>query len=334
MYLEKKEREGALYYAICESYHDEGKIRKRTLFDLGTDPSQFIRYPGGNSYYVNEKIELSILERGFQIDTFDLEALFWPFLDQRYRRVLREPKNSKKREFRIYKRSELLEVQEKIHVFDKRRLHFLRFGKLNQREISNVPYRFFNRLLNMSREEIECVIDEGEKSLKKSQLKDYVYTVFNLQGYFNHPVALQAPHTLDQNRLEDYFQRELCLLNADRSFFGDENIGETLHHSLVKYLIMFFDNEFPERMYFDYFSTFSSRFYQELKKMEKTLSISEACRILNISETEYHQLLKKQLVKKFRKLAHKCHPDKGGSNKEFICLCEAYERLLEGKKDS
>ncbi len=333
MYLDKQEIGGHLQYSIRETYHDQGKLKTRTLFDLGTDPSRYIVYPGGNSHYIHERIELSIVENGYEVDTFELETLFWPFLEQRFKMILRNPSKSIKKGHRLYKRAELLELQSKIHIFDKRRLHFLRFGIINQKEIETFPYRFFNRLLEKSRGEIECMIDEAEKGLRTSQLKDYVYTIFDLQRYFDLPGAITEPHTLDQDLLDDYFLRELCLLNADRSFFTNENSHKKkkLHDYLIKYLIMYFDNDFPRRQRFDYFNS-RYRFYQQPKKHEKTLSLSEACRILNLQESEYHQLTKRQLIRRFRKLAHKCHPDKGGSNNEFICLCEAYKRLLEGKE--
>ena len=76
MYLAKEEKDGGLYYYIRETYSDEGELRSRTLFDLGADPSRFIRYPGGNSYYVHEEGELEIADRGCDVDTFELEELF------------------------------------------------------------------------------------------------------------------------------------------------------------------------------------------------------------------------------------------------------------------
>ncbi len=332
MYLEKQEIDGGLNYFICETFNDRRNLNARTLFDLGTNPSNYIIYPGGNSYYIHESVELSMIEKGYKVDTFEIEAIFWPFLEPRIKMMLREPSRGIKREYCHYKRYELYELQSRIHIFDKRRLHFLRFGIINQSDIKYVPYRSFSRLLGRSREEIECMIDEEEKSLGTSELKVYVYTIFNLQRHFNHPYATSAPQMLDQDILEDYFLKELCIMNLDKSFFISENNCNRLHNYLAKYLILFFDNDFSG-MSFDYFSSFRNNFNQQLKQNKKTLSISEACKILDISEREYSSMTKKQVIRRFRKLAHICHPDKGGTDDKFVKLCEAYERLLEGKED-
>jgi hypothetical protein len=329
MYISKKEINGVVNYFICETYAEGGKLKSRVLFELGADPKKYILYPGGNSFYIDETVELTIASKGYTVDTFELEALFWPYLDPRLKRILKDPvrKASSKR----YKREELLQMQSGIHIFDKRRLHFLRFGVINQDEIDRYPYRFFNRLLGKSRDEIECMIDEAERTLKRSELKTYVYTIFNLKSYFSNMMdALVAPFALDQDRVDDAFLEELCRLNSDREFWGEDPPKGGLHSYLKKYVIMYFDNEFPKgrRM----MRGFDWRQFKQHLLHKREVALREALKVLKISEDEYRRMTKRQLRKRFRRLAHQYHPDKGGSEEKFIQLSEAYQRLLEEKK--
>ncbi len=330
MYLEKKKIDGVDHYFIKESFTEDGKLKTRTLFELGPEPEKYIVYPGGNSFYIHESIELSILERGYKVDTFELEALMWEFVNPRLRMVLRQP--DKKKSHGYISRSKLRDMQAGIHMFDKRRLHFLRFGSLDQSDIEKRPYRFFNILIDKSREEIECLIDEEERKLKRNQLKSYVYTVFDLQRYFkDKQTALRTPVFLNRDKLEDAFLKELCRLNADTSFIPEKR--SSLHPYLVKYFIMFYDNEFPmpHSQRRGHGRGRTSRFFYPPRETSSDMSIRKACSMLGLTVEEYNRMSRKELSKRFKQLAHKCHPDKGGSNSEFVELCKAYESLMKAK---
>lgn len=329
MYLEKKRINGVEHFFIMESYTEEGRLKTRTLFELGPEPEKYIIYPGGNSFYIDERIELSILEKGFKVDTFELEALMWDFVNPRLRMVLRQP--VKKKSHGYISRKKLREAQKGIHEFDKRRLHFLRYGSMNQSDIDmGRPCRFFNVLIGKSRDEIECMIDEMEQKLKKSQLKPYVYTIFNLQRYFkDKDTALKNPRFLNRERLEDAFLEELCKLNSDGSFIKEKRTS--LHPYLVKYFIMFYENEFPAFPSSGHSHQKREKFFYMPRETSSDMSIRKACALLGLSVEEYNHMTKKELSRRFKRLAHKCHPDKGGSNGEFVELCKAYESLLKAK---
>ena len=64
MYLASKKINGQLHYLIRESYQKEDVLLSRDLMELGTDPTQFIIYPGGNAFYIAEVIEDRLLELG------------------------------------------------------------------------------------------------------------------------------------------------------------------------------------------------------------------------------------------------------------------------------
>ncbi|RMG70094.1 MAG: hypothetical protein D6710_07700 [Nitrospirae bacterium] len=328
MYLEKRKINGVDHFFIMESYTEGGRLKRRTLYELGPEPEKFIVYPGGNSFYVHESIELGILEKGYSVDTFELEALMWEFVNPRLRMVLKQP--DKKKTHGYMSRAKLREAQAGLHEFDKRRIHFLRFGVIDQSDIEKRPYRFFNVLIGKSRDEIECMIDERERKLKKNQLKTYVYTIFNLQKYFkDRETALKNPVFLNQEKLEDAFLNELCSLNRDEGFIGEKRT--TLHPYLVKYFIMFYENRFPTYQTQGHAHQRREKFFYMPRETSSDMSIRKACALLGLSVEEYNRMTKKELSRRFKRLAHKCHPDKGGTNGEFVELCKAYESLLKAK---
>lgn len=335
MYISKREVNGTFHYFVCQSYRDEQEeLKSRTLFDLGESPSHYIVYPGGNSYYIHEEVELSILDQGIEVDTFELQDLFWPFLDYQLKRVLRRIRRPEKK-FKKISPEKLMKMQKGIHIFDKRRLHFLRYGLADQRHLENVPYRFFNRFLNKSRDEIESRIEDYEgQCLRSGEYKIYTYIIFNLQRFFPDSHAARcAPFALEQDDVDDYFLGELCKLNNDKGFYDPEEPVQGLHQYLVKYLIMYFDNSYVRSS--SIYHTAFDEFFQQRKNVpqpsQEKLSISESLSLLEIKEDSYRKMSQEQLKRVFRRIAHKCHPDKGGKHDKFICICKAFERLMDDK---
>ncbi|RMD60131.1 MAG: hypothetical protein D6828_00455, partial [Nitrospirae bacterium] len=300
-------------------------------------PQKYIVYPGGNTYYIDEKVELSILEQGFEVDTFKLQDLFWPFVDPKLKRMLFSFRNIERRKFRPISRKKLSEMQSSIHEFDKRRFHFLRFGCINQGDINDMPYRFYNRLLNKCRDEIEQLIwYEEERCLKSGEYKYYVYAALNLARFFpKNRMATMAPYALDQDKMDEYFLQEICILNRDKTFFDEHDPDEGLSEYLKRYVIMYFDNQFTGSSYVNesFYEYFSKRYKQnQFTPTKDYISIKESCRILGIKEEDYKKMTLKEFKKTFRRLAHKCHPDKGGEHEKFLRVCQAYESLLEDKQ--
>ncbi len=330
MFISKEEKKGQIHYKLCESTIEDGRLVNKVLYDLGTDPSSFIHYPGGNSYYIDESIELTLIEKGYEVDTFALEQLFWPFVDPRLRRVLRDPGGSQRRRRRL-PRQEVLRLQRQIHIFDRRRLHFLRFGVINQGDLDNIPHRFFLELAGKRREEIECYLNDLEQGLRRSQRKTYVYTIFDLKRYFpGQREALLAPWMLDEDKLDEAFQEQLCRLNRDEAFWGRARDGRVLHDYLKRYVIMFYEYSFPRVRVVSGEYWWQSR--QEPLRRTTGPSISDALKTMGITEEEFQRMDRKALQRLYRARAKNCHPDSGGCKDEFIALKKAYERLRELKR--
>ena len=69
------------------------------------------------------------------------------------------------------------------------------------------------------------------------------------------------------------------------------------------------------------------RSYTEYRAVGELPAVDAACKLLNVSLDEDWTSIRKS----FQRLAHSCHPDRGGDAVKFIALREAYE-LLKCKK--
>ena len=184
---------GKRHFTIRESYLGEGVYRHRDLCDLGTTPGRFIVYPGGNAFYVEEAVEDAIRAHGTEPSQEDLETIFWPFVrpDIRYRL---EPFRRQERRLKEDRRAKQVPRPESVHLFDKRRIHFLKFGQMEQRSLSRLPASAIRMLQDKSRDEIEQGFMQQEAALRPREIKTYTYVIFNLQQHFTQRFARDTPN--------------------------------------------------------------------------------------------------------------------------------------------
>ena len=310
--------------------------------DIGPDPEQYIVYPGGNSFYVEEAIEERLREKGCSFSYDELEELFIPFIDPEIRRIVdsfqRPSRGSKPRH--PLNRDELLKRQEGLHPFDKRRLHYLRCGRVDIGHLDARPWKFLNVLLDKSRDEIENLLEEMENELSSHEFRDYIYTALHMQGHFAHLLTRQQPAFLDSEKLDAYLVEDLCVLNRDPGFFKgvEPHDPDDLHPYLIKYLIYYFDYPFDQqRAWGETMADFiwRHRFYRPPRPPSgSSMPEKEACRCLGISPEDFKKMDPKALIRCYRQLAMKAHPDRGGDEDAFIRITEAYEQLLNLKNYS
>ena len=81
MYLAKKIINRQTHYYIRDTYQDGACLKSRDVFDLGIDPSRYIKYPGGNAYYFDEVVEETLTKFGLCPTEDELDSIFWEFLD-------------------------------------------------------------------------------------------------------------------------------------------------------------------------------------------------------------------------------------------------------------
>jgi len=307
--------------------------------DLGPDPSEYIVYPGGNSFYIEESLEGTLKARGVGYSYGELEELFIPFLDPYIRRIVEKFNRSGKEQSRWQKcsREELLKYQKELHPFDKRRLHYLRCGRVDIGNLDGRPWKFLNVLLEKSRDEIEHVIEGMERELPPREIRPYLYTALELQTYFRHHPARNQPAALDPEKVDHYCLKDLCWLNQDEKFFrGVQRDGsDTLHPYLVKYLILYFDNPFdPRTIWEEYVQDFRwSHQFHRTPGSSTGMSIPEreACQCIGISPEDFQKMDRRELIRCYRRLAKETHPDRGGEKENFVRIKEAYECLLRRK---
>ena len=339
MYLKREHVKRGHRYILCQSYRDGYSWKHRRLMDLGFDPGDYIEYPGGNSFFIHESVEEEIRSKTANFSYDELEAVFIPFLDPYIRRIVerfQSAGNSQKR-WRHCSAEELLKHHRELHSFDKRRLHYLRCGRVNIGDVDGKPWKFLNVLLEKSRDEMECFFDRMEGNLPAHELRRYLYTALHLETHFRHLLTRNQPEFLDPKKVDHYFLEDLCRLNRDEMFFRGVKKHDPgrLHPYLVKYLILYFDHTFDPRLAWDEVVgdfVWRHQFYTKPQK-HAGMSASEkaACQRLGITLVDFQKMDRRELIRRYRRMAKKSHPDTGGDKESFVHIKAAYECLLRRK---
>lgn len=334
MYLAVTSRHGFPCYVIRESYRFENHYRSRDLLSLGADPARYIVYPGGNSFYIDERVGDRLTAAGAPPTEVDLEKMFWPFLKPRIQRAL-ECFRARELQSRSNRKGAAVEMgRHRYHIFDRRRLHFLKFGQMNPRRLDGLPNGLLRTLYHKSRDEIEQSLMEMERVLRAAELKVYTFVIFDLQQFFSEQFARQNPEFLEQADVDARFLEEICRLNVDEDFWSGLDCTTHLHPYLQRYLFMHFDQDYPSRSFADEFVRQfidNHRRHQRLQR-ESTLSLDEAGAAFGLPLDELKKLNRSELARLFRRKAQRLHPDKGGDHLAFVRLTEAYHRLLSSRR--
>jgi hypothetical protein len=325
MYLSRRRLGSQTHYAIRESYQDGEYWKSRHLLDLGTDPSRYIHYPGGNGYYYAPEILDTLAEKGLQTDQSSLDSIFFEFLSPRIRRVIHGFDRSRRRAHQPQFTDNALPS---VHTFDKRRFHFLRFGPRSRQQIHRHPDKIFRSLQNKSRDELEQSFLHSEASLRPVEKPIYVATIFELNRFVPDP----ASHQPVAAQLDGYFMDGLCRLAYDRGFWFGEPEHDNLSQYLVKYAIMYFDYEAPPRLAArDYVRDFIDRrrAYRPPERVRQNIQWAE--KIFEMPWEELKKVPKASLSRRYRRLSLKHHPDHGGDPAQFDRLTQIYKYLLKDR---
>jgi hypothetical protein len=320
-------------YSVRQSVFDSqtGCLRHRELFDLGGDPARFLIYPFDSYFHIREDLVKAVsgLVAGNAVAL--LEKILLPFIRKDFRAKL-ESSLDRRQSLRStpVTAAELAAIDRELHSFDLRRLHYLWYGAIDQSRLFKMPAKLRRRLLGKSRDEKEQYFIALERALFTDQVKEYLYTVFNLQRFFDESLGRLMPQGLDQAKLDALFIEELCSLNDDPLLWQGMEPVAGLRDYLIRYLILFFDYDFGEsealnsylRQFMDSHRRFS---YPERKR---SISLEEASGLFGEPEARLEKLSKRELKKLYRKRAKKLHPDAGGDPEQFVRLKVAFEELL------
>ena len=323
-------------YSIRESYFERGLWKSRDIMRLEGNPENYIVYAGDRAYYLDEEIENSFLKEGLEPDKDELDRLFRPYLKPFVREMVERfdrGKAGRSKHNRLSRR-EMEDADRLIHPVDKRRLLYLRTGRMEQGRALDKPHRFFNILLNKSRDELEQMFLRMEGEMPPHEYKSYVYVMFDIQRYFSHKMTRFFPSTLDQERVDELFMEEFCRLSRNKIYIGDYSPGFVIRTYLSRYLIMFYDYDYgQENIMREYVETFMNqrRAFNPPPPKSAIEGVDEALSIMGISKNDFSSMSVRDIVKIFRQKSHAHHPDKGGEHDEFVKLVCAYEKLTELK---
>ncbi len=333
MYLARRVIDNRLHYVLCESYDNGGCLTNRDLVQLGPRPEQFITYGGGSSFHIDDRLFDRLGQLGVTASYEEVEQFFLPFLDPYIRAKIDHFRDrAKYRTWRPMPAADKKRVLRQIHTFDRRRIHYLRFGQIDQRRLDN-SVTLYRQLLDKSRDELEQLIIAQEQDLSPAEYKRYIFTVFDLQRFFKQSYARSMPHILDQNEVDTFFLEEVCRLDRDKQFWKGLDRQERLPPYLIRYMVMFFDYDFPgSESWNDFARLFSESRRNARRQRGRSMSINDATTVFGVSRAELATMNKKQLTAIYRKKAHKLHPDKGGDHDLFIELTAAYNELLRGRR--
>ncbi len=333
MYLARRRVKGEIHYILRRTCGEKGRLTFCDLLELGTNPSQYIVYPGGNSFYIDEMIENTLIKKGVNPDPDLLEDIFWPFIKPSVKVAVnhfRERSKKGKKRGRLSARNKEI-IMKTVHPFDKRRAHYLKFGNIEQGPLERMPPVIFSNLVDKSRDEIEQSFMQKEQVLNGHELKTYVYTIFNLQQFFNSIMAIKMPQAMDQDKVEKHFLDEICRINKALFKKFSDYSKNSAHEYLIRYAIMFFDNIYAGSTLLDEYAKdfiYRHRFFRS-PQPEKRVGLKEAASVFGVEKEKLKNMNLKSLTRLYRRLAHEYHPDKGGAEEKFIELNRVYEGLVK-----
>lgn len=334
MYLAKCKKDSSLHYLIRQSYYDEksGEFTYRNIFDLGSNPQEFIEMFDDQIFFFTEELEAAVGKCTERDPTLLLEELLWIYIPRHIRDRLTQHRGHQKTYNFSLKDSEREAIEREIHIFDRRRLYFLRYNAVDQSRLYRMHEKLCRPLLGQCRDEREYYFQEQEKVLQPGELKTYVYAIFNLQKHFQEYFSTFMPEALDPESMAKVFEEEICILNDDKSFWGSSPQSSSLHHHLQRYLFFFFDYSFSFRSFNNEFVRNFQNSHRVFRWPQKNKITSEE---LSSAFDEKFEILnnldRKELTRLFRKRAKALHPDTGGDHEAFILLCRSYEQLLAQK---
>ncbi|NOQ46272.1 MAG: hypothetical protein GQ559_06325 [Desulfobulbaceae bacterium] len=330
MYLARKFINDQLYYILRESFQKGDHLASRDLVNLGAEPEHFIKYPGGCSFFIDDWVFDQLQSKGVDSDYYEVEDFFFPFLDPYIReKIAPFHDRHKNRSWKAMDKAMRARVINDTHIFDRRRIHFLRFGRSDQRGMDRQT-SLYKVLLDKSRDELEQLVIEREQGLGPIEYNRYIFTIFDLQRFFTESCARIMPQVLDGDKVDHCFVKEVCNLDKDEGFWEGMKRTDCVPNYLIRYVVMYFDYSFPVGNSWDNFvhSFMGSRRRHQATRGSQRMSMDKATTVFGVSRKDLAAMDRKELTRLYRKKAHELHPDKGGDNDRFVELTAAYNELL------
>ncbi len=336
MYLATLTRGKNKKYEIRRSVagKDQRYLDYKVVFDLGADPCRYIVHLTDDICYFSDELVERLEQESPADASLLLEELLWDFLPAEERARLGIFRHRGKARVSPLSDEERQTIERDIHLFDRRRLYYLRYGAVDQSRIFRLNPKLYRPLLNKCRDEREFYLMDLEKGLQHNELKTYVFAIFDLQRHFNEGFSATMPEALDQIDIADYFIKDICALNDDPTFWRHGDGGDRLHDHLIRYMIMFFDHGYGRRSLFDDFVREFMGRHRAFSWPEKRpeVSTAQAEKTFQMKWQKLQKMSRRELTRRYRERAKELHPDSGGNHEQFIELNAAYASLLARKK--
>ena len=336
MYLATLTRGQMKRYEIRRSIpgDDRNYLNYKVVFDLGGDPGRYIERLSDDICYFSAELEETLQQEISEDACLILEELLWDFLPAEEQARLSIFRHRGKARVSALSEVERSAIEKDIHLFDRRRLYYLRYGAVDQSRIFRLNPKLYRPLLNKCRDEREFYLLDLEKALQHNELKTYVFAIFDLQRHFTESFSATMPEALDQTDIADFFIEEICSLNDDKTFWRTGDGVASLHDHLIRYMIMFFDHGYGRRSLFDDFVREFMGRHRAFSWSEKkpVVSTGQAEKIFQRKWQKLQKMSRRELTRLYRERAKELHPDSGGKHEEFIELNGAYASLMARKK--
>jgi len=336
MYLAKIVKPSGLHYEIRNSLkRNNGTFGYQTVFDLGKIPENYFEVYEDYIILFSSTLLAAVEAVAGPTAEYALEQLFHDFFPLYAQRKLGDFRRHNTTKIGPLLSEEKQAIAREVHLFDRRRLYYLRYGGVDQSRLSRLHEKSCRPLLGQSRDEREYYFMEGEKALEPGMYLQYVFAIFNLQKHFNQSFATWLPEALALDEMGEYLEKDICSLQADSSFWQGESGGGFLHHHLARYLVMFFDFRAVPRSFFDDFARSFMADHRSFTWPEKKVKATpeKLSAIFSISYESLKAMNRSELNKLYRQRAMELHPDKGGDHEKFITLTDLYNNLLQTKKN-
>jgi len=331
MYLAKLQHGTTIHYQLRQSFVTEDKLYDyKVIFDLGTQPFDYFTIIEDHIVIFSDFLLQTLATNlGKDPETF-LEKVLFEFFPYSVQQKLRTFKDRTATYRGPLTLDEKKAIQTQVHIFDRRRLYYLRYGAVDQSRLSKLHEKCCRPLLGQSRDEREYYFMAEEKVLEPGAYFQYIFAIFNLQKNFEQSFAPWLPEALAMDEVADLFTKVICTLQKDETFWQAQTGGDSLHPHLTRYLWMFFDFA-PHRPSFqrDFARAFMGN-HRVFKWPEKKVEVSpeKIEKIFGLSHSHLTTLKKEELTRLYRQKAMELHPDMGGDAEQFIILTEVYTTLL------
>lgn len=335
MYLAKEQKFGNTYYLLRHSLKTEkGCFVSSTIYDLGTDPTAHFEVFEDHIVFFDSALLKAMAPYSNNREEALLEQLLWPFLPAETRHRLQPFQKRGVSQPGPLSEEERTAIAKEIHLFDRRRLYYLRYGAVDQSRLTKLHEKCCRPLLGQSRDEREHYFAAEEMALDPGMYLQYVYAIFDLKKHFVQSFAPWFPEALAWDEIADQLVEAACRLNSNGTFWNDEAMSDNLHPHLARYLIMFFDHAPTPRSFLHDFSRSFMADHRNFRwpTRQPPQTPERIHEIFGQPLTELQKMSRTELTRHYRKKAMQLHPDLGGDHELFIELTEVFNTLLQTKK--